>query len=95
LIKAFTGSPNNPQWLSEDDAIALWHQVEPKDDYPLVRMQATMERVVASLPDLETELKAIASSRAEVLQESYQRVRAITGRTSSAVKRRNQPLTGL
>ena len=41
-------------------------------------MQSTMERVVASLPDLETELKAIASSRAEVLQESYQRVRAIT-----------------
>ena len=41
-------------------------------------MQATMERVVSSLPDLETELKAIASSRAEVLQESYQRVRAIT-----------------
>ncbi|MGB5631719.1 MAG: helicase-related protein, partial [Waterburya sp.] len=78
LIRAFTGSPINPQWLSEDEAIALWQQVEPKDDYPLGRMQSTMERVVASLPDLETELKAIASSRAEVLQESYQRVRAIT-----------------
>ncbi|MDJ0571107.1 MAG: helicase-related protein [Pleurocapsa sp. MO_192.B19] len=78
LIRAFTGSPINPQWLSEEEAIALWQQVEPKDDYPLVRMQATLERVVASLPDLETELKAIAFSRAEVLQESYQRVRAIT-----------------
>ena len=78
LIAAFTGSPTNPQWLSEDEAIALWQKVEPKDDYPLGRMQAVMERVVASLPDLETELKAIALSRAEVLQESYQRVRAIT-----------------
>jgi hypothetical protein len=78
LIGSFTGSPNNPQWLSEDEAIALWQKVEPKDDYPLGRMQTTMERVIASLPDLATELKAIASSRAEVLQESYQRVRAIT-----------------
>ena len=78
LIRAFTGSPNNPQWLSEDKAIALWQQVEPKDDYPLGRMQAVMERVVASLPDLSGELEAIALSRAEVLQESYQRVRAIT-----------------
>jgi hypothetical protein len=78
LIRAFTGSPNNPQWLSEDEAISLWQQVEPKDDYPLVRMQSTMKRVVSGLPDLEGELKAIALSRAEVLQESYQRVRAIT-----------------
>ena len=78
LIAAFMGSSNNPQWLSEARAIALWQQVEPKDDYPLGRMQAVIERVVSSLPDLETELKAIALSRAEVLQESYQRVRAIT-----------------
>lgn len=77
-IGAFTGSPNDPQWLSEDEAIALWQKVEPNDDYPLGRMQAVMERVVSSLPDLEGALKAIASSRAEVLQESYQRVRAIT-----------------
>lgn len=78
LIAAFTGSPINPQWLSEDEAISLWQQVKPSDDYPLARMQATLERVVSRLPDLETELKAISSSRAEVLQESYQRVRAIT-----------------
>ena len=78
LIAAFNGSPANPQWLSEDDAIALWQQVEALDDYPLGRMQAVMERVVSSLPDLSGELEAIASSRAEVLQESYQRVRAIT-----------------
>ena len=78
LIRAFTGSPNNPQWLSEDEAIALWQQVEPRDDYPLVRMQAVIERVVSSLPDLSGELEAIALSRAEALQKSYQRVRAIT-----------------
>ncbi len=78
LIRAFTGSPNNPQWLSEDEAIFLWQQVEPKEDYLLVRMQATMERVVSSLPDLEGKLEEIALSRAEVLHESYQRVRAIT-----------------
>ncbi len=78
LIAAFTGSPINPQWLSEDEAISLWQQVKPSDDYPLARMQATLERVVSRLPDLEGELEAIASSRAEVLQESYQRVRAIT-----------------
>ena len=78
LIAAFTGSSNNPQWLSEDNANALWQQVEPRDDYPPGRMQSTMKRVVSSLPDLEGELKAIALSRAEVLQESYQRVRAIT-----------------
>ena len=78
LIRAFTGSPKNPQWLSEEEAISLWQKVDPKEDYPLGRMQATMERVVSSLSDLEAELEAIASSRAEVLQESYQRVRAIT-----------------
>ena len=71
LIRAFTGSPNNPQWLSEDEAISLWQRVEPKDDYPLPRMQATMERVVSSLPDLEGQLEESAFSRAEVLQESY------------------------
>ena len=78
LIAAFTGSSDNPQWLSEDEAIALWQRVEPKADYPPGRMQITMERIVSSLPDLEQELTDIAKSRADVLQESYQRVRAIT-----------------
>ena len=85
-IGAFTGSPINPQWLSEEETIALWQKVEPKEDYPLGRMQSTMERVVASLPDLSGELEAIALSRAEVLQESYQRVRAITKEGSVTVQ---------
>ncbi len=86
LIRAFTGSPSNPQWLSEAQAIAIWQKVEPLDDYPLKIMQNRMERVVSSLPDLQGELKYIASSRAEVLQESYQRVRAITKEGAVKVK---------
>ncbi|MDJ0531414.1 MAG: helicase-related protein [Xenococcaceae cyanobacterium MO_207.B15] len=86
LIRAFTGSPSNPQWLSEAQAIAIWQKVEPLDDYPLKIMQNRMERVVSSLPDLQGELKDIGSSRAEVLQESYQRVRAITKEGAVKVK---------
>ncbi|VEP14853.1 Helicase domain protein (fragment) [Hyella patelloides LEGE 07179] len=86
LIAAYTGSATKPQWLAEENAIALWQQVEPKDDHKLPRMQARMERIVSGLPDLEIKLKAIAQAQSQALEESYRRVRAITKEGRVTVK---------
>ena len=45
-----------------------------------------MERVVASLSDLEGELEAIAQGKSQALEESYRRVRAITKEGKVTVK---------
>ncbi len=78
LVKGFTGAPNNPQWLSDEETLTLLEQAEPSGDLPFARKQITIERVLSNLPGLDSELNAIAQSRARALLDSHRRVRAIT-----------------
>ena len=78
LVKGFTGSPSDPQWLSQDETLELMKEVEPTDELPFARKQLFMERLLSRLSDLEASLNQFALNRAEALKDSHRRVRAIT-----------------
>ena len=86
LVKAFTGAPSNPQWLSQEETLQLMATVEPTDDLPFARKQLSMERLLSRLPDLEANLNRFGEERAEVLKDSHRRVRAITKEGQIKVK---------
>jgi hypothetical protein len=86
LVRAFTGAPSNPQWLSEEETLALLDRVEPTGDLPIKRKQLTIQELLSSLAELETELNDIAQIRAEALLESHRRVRAIINPKEKQVK---------
>ncbi|MDJ0576345.1 MAG: helicase-related protein [Xenococcaceae cyanobacterium MO_234.B1] len=86
LVRGFTGSSSNPQWLSQEATLELMAKVEPTDDLPFARKQLTMEQLLYRLSDLDTDFKDIAHERAEALKESHRRVRAITKEGQVKVK---------
>ena len=86
LVRAFTGSPSNPQWLSEEETLELMVKVEPTDDLPFARKKLSIERLLSRLSDLEIHLNQFGEERAEALKESHRRVRAITKEGQVKVK---------
>jgi superfamily II DNA or RNA helicase len=86
LIRGFTGSSNNPQWLSQEQTLELIAKVEPTDDLPFARKQLSIERILSRLSDLEGDLNQFAQLRAEALKDSHHRVRAITKEGQVKVK---------
>ncbi|MGL5062914.1 MAG: helicase-related protein, partial [Microcoleus sp.] len=78
LVRGFRGNPAQPQWLSEEEILRLWEEVEPTGDLPIERKKLALERLLSRLGDLEANLTEIARERADVLSESHRRVRAIT-----------------
>jgi superfamily II DNA or RNA helicase len=78
LVRGFTGSPTNPQWLTDESAAILLEKAEPTSDFNLTRKQMILERLLSGLDELNPGLDAIAQARADVLQASHSRVRAIT-----------------
>lgn len=78
LLKAFTGLPMQPQWLSTEDTLLLWSAVQPTDDYSAARKKMQLEPMLEFLPELEEHLEAIAGEQAAHLEESHRRVRQIT-----------------
>jgi len=86
LIRAFTGSFDNPQWLSPEATQQLWATAKPTKDYPLARQQITLEQKLTAFPDLEPALMAIAVEQAKQLEVSHRRVRQITKEGRVTVK---------
>ena len=78
LVRAFTGAPSDPRWLSQEETLELMATVEPTDDLPFARKQLSMERLLSRMPDLEADLNQFGQERAEALKDSHRRVRAIT-----------------
>jgi superfamily II DNA or RNA helicase len=78
LVRAFTGTPNNPQWLSAEETISLLETVKSSGDLSPARKQLTIDNLLSCLGDLDEHLNKIALERVEVLRESHSRVRAIT-----------------
>ncbi|WP_281250752.1 helicase-related protein [Hydrococcus rivularis] len=78
LVVGFTGSPSQPQWLSDEETLALLQRVEPGGDLPLQRKRTAIERILSNLPVLESHLEQIAQTRSQSLLQSHRRVRAIT-----------------
>lgn len=86
LVRAFTGSPSNPQWLSQEETLELMAKVEPTGDLPFARKKLSIERLLSRLLDLEGDLNQFGEERAEALKESHRRVRAITKEGQVKVK---------
>lgn len=86
LVRAFTGSPLAPQWLSEEETRIVWETVKPTADYSPERKKAQLETAIEFLPDLNAHLEAIAEEQAEYLDQSHRRVRSITKEGQVRVK---------
>ncbi|WP_051036467.1 helicase-related protein [Pleurocapsa sp. PCC 7327] len=86
LVVGFTGSPSQPQWLSDDEVLTLLQRVEPVDDLPLQRKRIAIERLLSHLPDLDSQLEQIAQTRSQSLLQSHRRVRAMTQEGQVRVK---------
>jgi hypothetical protein len=86
LVRAFTGAPNAPEWLSQEETLELMARVEPTNDLPFIRKQLSMGRLLSRLTDLEANLNQFGEERAEALKESHRRVRAITKEGQVKVK---------
>lgn len=86
LVVGFTGSPSQPQWLSDEETRTLLQRVEPTGDLPLQRKRIAIERLLSHLPDLEAPLEQIAGARSQSLLQSHRRVRAMTQEGQVRVK---------
>lgn len=73
-IVAFTGSPENPLWLSDQDAKALLLAM-PTDNVLPQQAQAQIERVIANHSLLTAQLDEFARLRSSELLASHLRVR--------------------
>lgn len=78
LVRGFTGSPANANWLSTEDSLNLLQSCEPVGNLPIENKRNRINQILTRLEDLEPNLKAIAEERAQALATSHQRVRAIT-----------------
>jgi len=73
-LLAFTGPPDDPHWLSDDDAEALLAMTPDRNvDHGLT--VRTARRAVEALPELEAALRDVVEARAAELLETHRRVR--------------------
>lgn len=73
-VVAFTGAPENPEWLSDDEAKALLNAM-PSDNVLPQQAQAQIERIITHYSLLTTHLNSFAQKRSSELLASHLRVR--------------------
>ena len=78
LVRGFTGSPANANWLSAEMSLNLLKSCEPVDDLTIENKRNRINQILTRLDDLQPNLEAIAQEQAQALLTSHQRVRAIT-----------------
>ncbi|MBR8829306.1 MAG: DEAD/DEAH box helicase [Gomphosphaeria aponina SAG 52.96 = DSM 107014] len=78
LVRGFTGTPSNAQWLSQTETLNLLSTVKPTGDLPPERQQEWIDKILYNLDNLEEGLKAIGQERANMLLASHGRLRKIT-----------------
>ena len=73
-VVAFTGTPENPEWLSDAEAKALLNAM-PSDNVLPQQAQAQIERVIDNFQSLSPVLNSFAQKRSTELLASHLRVR--------------------
>ncbi|OPZ41768.1 MAG: hypothetical protein BWY95_02523 [Bacteroidetes bacterium ADurb.BinA104] len=73
-VVAFTGTPENPEWLSDAEAKALLNAM-PSDNVLPQQAQAQIERVIDNFQALSPVLNSFAQKRSTELLASHLRVR--------------------
>lgn len=87
-VMAFEGAPEAAQWLSQDQAEALW-QAQPSGNVGAGHAEDFVAKVVQGLGALKGAIEGEATKRAEDLREAHSRVRRV-----SAVKGRPPRIQG-
>jgi len=74
LTVAFTGPPDDPQWLSDADSKHLL-DVMPSGNLPYSLVKRQLEHFIGSVDAMRPMLNVIAMSRADELKEAHTRIR--------------------
>ena len=74
LTLAFTGAPDEPQWLNETDAKKLL-DVVPSGNLPLSLVKQQLQHFIGSVESMRPSLDEVASTRAGELKEAHMRIR--------------------
>lgn len=75
-LLAFTGPPENAQWLSPQVAQALLHaEPDASREVPLGQAQQTIQRVIEQYPKLIPRIDQMAHERGKELLDAHRRVR--------------------
>lgn len=83
-LLAFRGSPEQPDWLHEDDAVALL-AIPPSANLTPEQAQSSVTQVLDAWDGLQPRLNEVASERAAALRDAHERVRTsgkLKGRTT-------------
>jgi hypothetical protein len=73
-LVAYRGTTSAPEWLSRDEAEGLLDAKPDANVAPDVA-RTHLERIIQTLPALDTELARIAGERAEEIRKAHRRVR--------------------
>jgi superfamily II DNA or RNA helicase len=85
IVAGFTGSPSNPQWLSQEAALELLQSAEATANANDGIKQREVRDLLDRYGELSPDLEVLARERAEELGDTYARIRSITKGKRSAV----------
>lgn len=71
---AFRGTPSTTEWLSSDDAEALF-EATPSANVPDPQKRAFLQPILTGIAELRPYLEGVAKERAEALLDAHRRVR--------------------
>lgn len=74
LTVAFTGQPNEPNWLDQSDSKQLL-DVVPSGNLPVSLVKQQLQHFIGSLDAMRPKLDELAAERAEALKEAHTRIR--------------------
>ena len=75
ILAAFTGTPDDPSWLSDDQAAQLL-EVDPDGNVAHDVAVRQLERARDAIPTIEPRLDELAHLRASAVLDAHRRVRA-------------------
>ncbi|QDU56728.1 helicase-related protein [Aeoliella mucimassa] len=82
LTLAFTGSPSEPQWLSEEESKSLL-DMKPTGNLPENLVKQQLDRFIGTVDSLRDRLDDVVTSRSEALKDAHTRIRKSAKMTGS------------
>ena len=76
LLWGYRGSPDDADYLDQEEAYALLNEASPSADLAAERQARTLKESLVCLPKLDTELQDLAHARCQNLVEAHERFSA-------------------
>jgi len=74
LTLAFTGQPNEPNWLGDADSKHLL-DIVPSGNLPVSLVKQQLQHFISSVEAMRPRLDEVAAARADELKEAHTRIR--------------------